>query len=191
MKSLHFNISIIVSAFAFYFIHIPSTAAFGDNCEGKFGNSKAETLDQMIDQSEFIGLYKAIESVDGKFKTGGHFPHFTSKTRLSLSTNLTKEAPEKLELYGKLNDTSSIPSSYFHMKDIHGAIVDKDYLVFGSSYEIMLPDGTCTYETTFIEGYEYLVFGNANSRASIEPILHRKFDPLFLAVQSRIRSNKK
>jgi len=160
--------------------------AYSDNCEEKFAKPRAENLDQLMKQSDFIALYRAVKSVDGIFKTGGHHQAAIEKTHLTLSKELKNEAPSNLELYGRLTDTSSIPSEYFHIKDIHQAIVDHDILIMGLSYEVMLPDETCVYSTSFIKGYEYLIFGNGNSRVSIEPILHRKFDPLYKSVVKRI-----
>jgi len=144
------------------------------------------SLEQVIQDSEYIGLYK-VEGVKlSDKKSGDGFSSKIYEANLSLSVGLTQKPPNQITIYSS-SPAVAPPSEFYFMKDQHEEMVEKEKLLLGHGYGMLLSDGQCAYGTNFVVGYKYLVFGGSKSKAAIEPILSVQHDPFYVAVKEKVR----
>lgn len=139
---------------------------------------------------DFIGLYRQMGIYESPEPAGNSQKSSLFINRLELSTPLLGEAPEVFEAMSTY-EVLQIPSDYFYIRDIHSAMIKSHQLNLGFAVQTWGSDGNCTYASSFITGYQYLVFGGANSPAIYQPILNRKFDLLYTEVVKRISAKRK
>ncbi len=164
--------------------------SYNKQCNDVSAHQLAKTLDELIVQSEFIGLYRSNGIYDSPLPAGNSQKSPLFLNRLELSKQLFGNAPEVFEAISTY-EVLQIPSDYFYIKDIHSGMVENNQLGLGFAVQTWDSDGNCAYASSFITGYEYLVFGGANSPAVYQPILNRKYDPLYTETVKRIRAKKK
>ena len=151
------------------------------------GNEK--TLNQLIVDSKYIGLYK-VDSVElTAEKSDDGYSSKVYKAKLTLSYGLTYRPPNKIEVYSSSPAIEPPPEFYF-LKERHQDMVENMKLSMGQTYGIVLSGGQCEYGTNFIKGYEYLVFGGSKSKAAIEPILSVKYDPFYREIKRLLNKKK-
>ena len=172
-------IVVLVSCFALVScVHAKSIS----NCANSIS-----TIDELMENSEFIGLYTVLgkEPVSDVFEQNLELFSFNMRLKSSVS----RRAPRKIELVGAKPD-AVIPPIYFHLADRHREMTEKDALILGLAYPREGANGNCIYTPTFVEGYSYLIFGGANSRAAFEPILSTEYDPFYNEVKRRVEAER-
>lgn len=164
-----------------------ASAEFTPDCKDMSGHPQASSIDDLIEQSDFIGLYTARLASEGEFEESKNSPSRLKvyNFKLVLSTLISGKAPRTITLQGT-QPAHVIPDTYFFIKDRHKEMVETDSLILGLAYQVEASDGVCVYMPQFIVGYNYLIFSGANSGAAYEPILSTRYDPFYRAVTSRV-----
>lgn len=180
---------ILISILALFTLSLTACAqsTYTTSCEEINGKPIAGSLQEMIDQAEFIGLYE-VENYNSNSNESAQanylYPLYSYN--LSLSKNIKGTSPQEYNI-PVFFETKTVPPEYFYIKDIHQNLVKNDHLILGFSFMVEMKSGECEYSTTLVEGYEYLVFGGANSRAIYQPVLDRRFDPLYREVREKVK----
>ncbi|WP_427452959.1 hypothetical protein [Litorimonas sp. WD9-15] len=182
---------IVISILALFTLSLTACAqsTYTSSCEEINGKPIASSLQEMIDQADFIGLFE-VERYNSKSSEApqANYLYPLYSYNLSLSKNIKGTSPKEYSIPVFL-ETKTVPPEYFYIKDIHQNLVKNDHLILGFSFMVEMKSGECRYSTTLVEGYEYLVFGGANSRSVYQPILDRRFDPLYRSVTALIKEN--
>ncbi len=168
-----------------------ASAEFASYCGQLSKRPEADSIDDLIAQAEYIGLYTVTEASGDNFavKPGSPLKVPVVSFKLSRSTSIYGNTPKAITLKGA-KPAQIIPESYFFLRDRHQELVDRDSPLLGLSYSIETAEGVCEYVPDLLIGYSYLVFGGANSSAAYEPILSTRYDPFYQAVVSRVKFRK-
>lgn len=177
-----FTISLLALSFS-----ACAQSQYTSSCEKINGKPIANSLQEMIDQAEFIALFE-VESYNSKSIEPriANYQYPIYSYDLSLSKAIKGTPPEEYNIPVYF-ETKTVPAEYFYIKDIHQNIADNDHPVLGFSYMVKMKSGECKYSTQLVEGYEYLVFGGANSSSVYQPILDQRFDPFYRKVRAKLK----
>lgn len=168
-----------------------ASAEFTPNCSEMSNQPEANSVEELIEQAEYIDLYTVTSASEAGFvgKSDSPFQVAVFDFEMSLSSSVSGNAPRKITLRGA-KPGQSIPESYFFLKDRHQEIVERDSPLLGLSYKVETTDGTCEIIPELLVGYSYLVFSGANSSAAYEPILSTRYDPFYQAVVQRVKNRE-
>jgi len=175
------------------------------SCSDTFIYPEANNIDELIEQSSSIALYKVkpfdesksqkpIADSDVKLKK---FDFETLDSRLSREYyihQLTLEKPvfgkplNKISLYGKSNPSDLRIEPLNIILNRHSELVRNEDLYLGLAVRDDDLDGNCIYSGHFIPNFTYLVFEDGNSPAIYEPIFDTKKDSFYLEVIKRVKS---
>ena len=164
-----------------------------------------DPIGEVISKSTFIGVYKArLDS----YETGPSYnatidelrfdedfearlngtPPFTAQHTLLLTHTVYGSTLPAFRITAH-NDPTKVPGSYFFIDKIHHQMLLDEDISFGRSVVFSKVDeiaSRCEVVPELVDGYDYLVFGGIGSSISIEPILDRERDPLYLHVLRRV-----
>lgn len=169
--------------------------ASGEKCVNQDTFGASNSLEELIAESSFIGIYKSEKlSATLNEKSCCRFSSQIFEIEFDLVHSLKGEAPKLHKTKTSVDVLNTVPSSFFRLHDEHARLVEKQRslgLHSENSSSFRTKTGNCYFgPSAVVNGYEYLIFGGVNSPVAVEPILNKRTDPFFLAVKSVLSGNE-
>lgn len=144
--------------------------AYGSDGEcGQWLRIASQTnIAEFVDQSEFIGIYTAVDAMPIQVEgVGDELFLYTMTAHLPIKG----AAPTTMELVGRRPHTYA-PEHYFAALRRYDHLTPESDVLFGSTAWVENPDGNCVLRPRFVLGYTYLIVeGEISGPASYEPVL--------------------
>ena len=154
-------------------------------------HNSALTLMQLVQQAEFISLFRATGAVKIKENLFHGISQEPYSYHLVLEANLKGLAPMEISLVGGVPE-DDIPAYYFSTLQRHGEIEPNTVTKLGMAWPVKLTGNKgCKYLPSFKENYKYLIFGGVDSQISYELILDSQRDSWIKMVREELHRQKK
>jgi len=205
MKNKFLFLTFILAGCAHSYGEVVSGPLGPFSCNDKFVYPEAKNIDELIEQSSSIALYK-VQPFDVSKSQNPITDNDVKSKKFdfeTLSSNLSREyfihqlklekrvfgnAPNNISLYGKYNPNDLNIELLDTILDHHSELVSSEDVNLGLAVRDYDLDGNCIYSGHFIPSVTYLIFEGGNSPAVYEPILDTKKDSFYLEVVNRVKS---
>ena len=168
---------------AFLVLSIPASASFP--CQEFYSRQPELTLDELLVEAEFVGMYMAKSAKRTEQLIDGGFDYFYEYEMIQMSQ--LKGRPKLSFKAIGLPPFEQIPQHYLAMLEHHSLISVDNVTEYGLSQPARNNSGgDCFFAPRMVVGYTYLVIGGVDSQVSYEMIPNKAVDDWYKMVRNAL-----